>query len=221
MQPATTEATRKAFSESLVNVFDNSYDYSRQGNRLSDASSVETSTRSINMDDEQNEITLRDPFSRMTKEEILESIFGPALNLSDANLTWQQKIRKFLTSNYFHIIVIVLVLLDSFCVTVELVIDMETSKENHAVEVVEKVFKYLGLTILTVFVVEITLKILFNRHEFLHSKLELFDAFIVIVSFVVDLVFLNNKHAITALGKLSLCVFQHLCHWRSFFRNLF
>ena len=207
----SNETTRKAFSESLINVFDVSYDYNRQNNRLSDASSAESVTQRSVMEDELGENALRsDPFSRMTKDEILESIFGPALNLADANLSWPQKIRKFLTSNYFHIIVVVLVLLDSFCVTIELVIDMEASKDNKTVEVVEKVFKFLGLTILTTFVVEIMLKFAFNRHEFLRSKLELFDAFIVIVSFVVDLVFLNNKHAITALGRYRFFNIEHL-----------
>jgi hypothetical protein len=144
-----------------------------------------------------------DPMVRMSKQEYLESIFGPALELHNNNLSVREKIRKVLTSNYFHIIIIVLVLLDSFCVTVELVIDLESSDSvSESLQHVEETFKFVGLTILSLFVVELIFKLVFIREEFFKSKLEMFDAFIVVVSFILDIVFIDKKSAVATLGSI-------------------
>ena len=57
-------------------------------------------------------------------------------------------------------------------------------------------FKYVGLVILAVFLVEIIIKLIFNTRVFLKTKLEIFDSIIVIVSFILDIVFFNSDTTI-------------------------
>lgn len=48
------------------------------------------------------------------------------------------------------------------------------------------------MTITVGFVIEITIKLILIFKEFIKSKLELFDAFIVYSSFIVEMIFLNT-----------------------------
>lgn len=138
------------------------------------------------------------------KSNFIKDIFGPSLNLK-AHLKIQDKIKHILESNVFHIIIIVLVLIDTLCVAGELVIAAENKEIREKLEVVEEVLKYLGLSILSFFMVELIFKIIFARHELYKSKLEMFDALVVVVSFTLDLIFLNNNNgADIAIGFLTL-----------------
>ena len=73
----------------------------------------------------------------------------------------------------------------------------------HSLEIALTVLKYIGVTILGIFIVEIALKLGFTTRAFLHSKLELFDAFIVIVSFILDIIFFDH-HASAAIELITL-----------------
>ena len=105
--------------------------------------------------------------------------------------------------------VIILVLLDTMCVICELVIpenknhDQSLSNSTKAINIenqdhindnlISYILKYVGLTILGIFLVEIVIKLAFNTRAFLKSKLELFDSTIVIASFVLDIVFFDHS----------------------------
>ena len=65
------------------------------------------------------------------------------------------------------------------------------------------VLKYVGVSILGIFIVEIILKLIFTTKAFLKSKLEIFDAIIVIISFILDIVFFDH-HAASAFELLTL-----------------
>ncbi len=149
-------------------------------------------------------------FPKMTKEEYMETIFGPRLNIQ--NLTFSEKMKKILTSHYMHFVIIALVLLDSLCVTVEL-IGMFEDIQSASLEHLEYVIKYLGLSILSIFMVELILKVIFINKELLKSKFEIFDAVIVLISFIAELVFINHKDSIEALGGI-LALFRL---WRYFY----
>ena len=60
-------------------------------------------------------------------------------------------------------------------------------------------FKYLGFAIISLFVVEITVKIAILGKEFFKSKLEVIDGIIVYVSFALELAFMNDE-GLSALG---------------------
>lgn len=193
---------RSRFSESLMNVFDDAIAPVASPKKVDfDTVTVDSFSMNILNDGHQNESYFNnEDFSKITKEEFLESIFGPSLNFTDKNLTIRERIRRVLHSNYMHLAIIILVLLDSFCVTIELIIDLENKSNNHALHVVEEVFKYLGFAILSFFVIEICFKIIFTFHDLVKSKLEIVDAIVVIVSFVADLIFIIHESTLAAIG---------------------
>lgn len=136
-----------------------------------------------------------------SKDSYLHSVFGPNINFLEAGITFRERVQRIIESNYFHIVVIILVLLDTVCVAGELIISLE--KKEEALETAENIFKYMGLTILCLFLVEILTKLIFNTHHFLKSKLEIFDGIIVIISFALDVAFLDGE-ASPAIGLITL-----------------
>ena len=109
------------------------------------------------------------------------------------------KVLRVIESNYFHITVIVLVLLDTCVVATELITALQQSqdcKEKGKESTLELALKYTGLSILGLFIIEIIVKLVFNTHHFIRSKLEILDAVVVIVSFILDIVFFSNDASI-------------------------
>ena len=99
--------------------------------------------------------------------------------------------------------VVVLIVLDSLFVTIELILNAEyCEKKDETLKTVSEIFKYMGLTILSLFMVELILKIVFLNKELLKSKLEIFDALIVLVSFGFEMVFLKDDE-LEAIGQLT------------------
>lgn len=62
----------------------------------------------------------------------------------------------------------------------------------------------MSLVILTFFMMEIFFKIFAFRLEFFHHKFEILDSIVVVVSFIIDIVFLLWEHEFEALGLLIL-----------------
>ncbi len=187
----TDSQNTRVVSESMVNLVDENLQSVSNSNGLTDKNeptlaTINESNQIIEMS-AANEEADDDLMNRMSVLEYMESVFGPSLHEGNANLTFVEKMRKYLRSTFVHVLVIVLVLFDSFCVAIELITDVEILKEKGDFKLVENIFKYLGFSILSVFVVEIILKIIFLFNEFIKSKLEIFDAVIVIVSFIVEI----------------------------------
>lgn len=67
-----------------------------------------------------------------------------------------------------------------------------------------QVFHYLSLALLTFFMVELAGKLLAYRLEFFHHKFEVFDGLVVIVSFILDIVYITSKDAFDGMGLLIL-----------------
>lgn len=67
-----------------------------------------------------------------------------------------------------------------------------------------QVFHYLSLALLTFFMVELCGKIYAYRLEFLHHKFEVFDGVVVVVSFILDIVYISKEDAFDAMGLLIL-----------------
>lgn len=199
------ENIRNSVSESMVNVFEE--------NRRKTTDSVATidesiSMSNINVDSASQVLNISDdyysdPMLKMSKQEYLESIFGPSINYKSISerKTLRQKIRFILNSNYLNIAVIILVLVDSLCVTIELVIDLDSSEKSESLTLASEFFKYLGFSIISLFVIEITLKVAFLWRDFFKSKLEIIDGIIVYSSFILDVVFMNNDE-LSAIGTV-------------------
>ncbi|XP_073769852.1 voltage-gated hydrogen channel 1 isoform X1 [Danio rerio] len=67
-----------------------------------------------------------------------------------------------------------------------------------------QVFHYLSLALLTFFMVELAGKIFAYRLEFLHHKFEVFDGIVVVVSFILDIIYISKEDAFDAMGLLIL-----------------
>ncbi|KAI3389936.1 hypothetical protein SNEBB_005819 [Seison nebaliae] len=97
---------------------------------------------------------------------------------------------------YFIYFIMALVLLDCIFVIGELVLETELKEGNIPVDSPLKnlphILHYISLGILSFFMLEILVKLYVERWHFFRSRLEIFDAIVVIVSFALDIVFLTN-----------------------------
>ncbi|XP_019394318.1 PREDICTED: voltage-gated hydrogen channel 1 [Crocodylus porosus] len=117
--------------------------------------------------------------------------------------SFQDVMKKLFSSHKFQILVVCLVILDAVLVLVELLLDLKIihPDKNH---IAPKVFHYLSLAILTLFMVEIGFKLFIYRLEFFHHKFEVLDGIVVIISFVLDIVLLFLEREFEAIGLLIL-----------------
>ncbi|XP_054852113.1 voltage-gated hydrogen channel 1 [Eublepharis macularius] len=117
--------------------------------------------------------------------------------------TFREVMRKLFQSHRFQILVVSLVILDAVLVLGELLLDLKIiHPDKH--EIAPEVFHYLSLSILTLFLVEVSFKLFTYRLEFFHHKFEVLDAIVVIISFILDIVVLFLKHDFEAFGLLIL-----------------
>ena len=119
IQTLSFNQDKNRFTGSLINFFEEE--------RMKRADSNVSTIESVNMGNiAETHDDFNDLMSKMSKDEYLRTIFGPSLYAPALkNLTIREKIKRVLNSNYVHIAVIVLVLLDSLCVAVELIVDKE------------------------------------------------------------------------------------------------
>ncbi|XP_013987914.1 voltage-gated hydrogen channel 1 [Salmo salar] len=129
---------------------------------------------------------------------------GPATEqLPHGELTFRGSLKRLYSSERFQIAVVCLVILDAIFVLGELLIDLSIIKLAHG-HVAPQVFHYLSLALLTFFMVELAGKLLAYRLEFFHHKFEVFDGLVVIVSFILDIVYITSKDAFDGMGLLIL-----------------
>ncbi|KAK2843995.1 hypothetical protein Q5P01_010654 [Channa striata] len=104
---------------------------------------------------------------------------------------------------HVSVLVVALVILDAFFVLAELLIDLSVIQLEHG-HVAPEVFHYLSLALLTFFMVELAGKLFAYRLEFFQHKFEVFDGLVVVVSFVLDVVFIFHEDAFDGMGLLIL-----------------
>ncbi|XP_030846823.1 voltage-gated proton channel isoform X2 [Strongylocentrotus purpuratus] len=131
-------------------------------------------------------------------------------------LSLREKLHEIMETQKFHIAILVLVVIDCILVIVELVIDFEvlsqeegqcnateTDKEEKEVTAAN-VLHYISIGILSIFMIELLIKIPVFRMEFFRSKLEVFDGIIIVISFVLDVVSLIYEEQFAVLQLLVL-----------------
>ncbi|XP_013880509.1 voltage-gated hydrogen channel 1 [Austrofundulus limnaeus] len=128
---------------------------------------------------------------------------SPAAGQFPPALTFRDTLKKLYTSQRFQVLVVFLVVLDAFFVLAELLIDLSVIKLEHD-HIAPEVFHYLSLALLTFFMVELIGKLFTFRLEFFQHKFEVFDALVVLVSFVLDIVFIFHEDAFDGMGLLIL-----------------
>ncbi|XP_049596449.1 voltage-gated hydrogen channel 1 isoform X2 [Syngnathus scovelli] len=128
---------------------------------------------------------------------------GPATGQYPEILTFRDSLKRLYSSAHFQILVVCLVVLDAIFVLAELLIDLTIIQLEHG-HVAPEVFHYLSLALLTFFMVEIAGKLFTYRLEFFQHKFEVFDALVVMLSFVLDIVFIFHDDVFDGMGLLIL-----------------
>uniref|UniRef100_A0A3B4AUU7 Voltage-gated hydrogen channel 1 n=1 Tax=Periophthalmus magnuspinnatus TaxID=409849 RepID=A0A3B4AUU7_9GOBI len=128
---------------------------------------------------------------------------GPATGQFPPALTFRDSLQRLYSSERFQVAVVCLVILDAVFVLAELMIDLAIIQLEHG-HIAPEVFHYLSLALLTFFMVELMGKLYAYRLEFFHHKFEVFDGLVVVVSFVLDVVFIFREDAFDAMGLLIL-----------------
>ncbi|KAM9834827.1 voltage-gated hydrogen channel 1 isoform X1 [Syngnathus typhle] len=128
---------------------------------------------------------------------------GPATGQYLETLTFRDSLKRLYSSAHFQILVVCLVVLDAIFVLAELLIDLTIIQLEHG-HVASEVFHYLSLALLTFFMVEIAGKLFAYHLEFFQHKFEVFDALVVMLSFVLDIVFIFHDDVFDGMGLLIL-----------------
>uniref|UniRef100_A0A8C8RLN1 Voltage-gated hydrogen channel 1 n=1 Tax=Pelusios castaneus TaxID=367368 RepID=A0A8C8RLN1_9SAUR len=122
---------------------------------------------------------------------------------SVSSVSFQHVMKKVFSSHRFQILIVCLVIFDALLVLGELLMDLKIiHPDKH--EIAPKVFHYMSLSIVTIFLVEVGFKIFIYRLEFFHHKFEVMDGIVVVVSFIIDVVLLFREHEFQAAGLLIL-----------------
>ncbi|KAM9522844.1 voltage-gated hydrogen channel 1-like isoform 1-T3 [Salvelinus alpinus] len=115
---------------------------------------------------------------------------GPATGqMPQGELSFRDSLKMLYSSDKFQIVVVCLVVLDAIFVLVELLFDLTIINLEHG-HIAPQVFHYLSLALLTFFMVELAGKLFAYQLEFFHHKFEVFDGLVVIVSFILDIVYI-------------------------------
>ncbi|MGH0123610.1 UNVERIFIED_CONTAM: hypothetical protein FKN15_050212 [Acipenser sinensis] len=138
-------------------------------------------------------------FNKWHEEEFHEEAEEPSLH----SITFRDSLRKLFSSHKFQVSVVCLVILDAVFVLCELLLDLAIIKQDDH-KIPSQVFHYLSLALLTFFMVELFGKLFAYRLEFFHHKFEVFDGVVVIVSFILDIVYISHEDAFDGVGLLIL-----------------
>ncbi|XP_041652781.1 voltage-gated hydrogen channel 1 [Cheilinus undulatus] len=128
---------------------------------------------------------------------------SPATGQFPPTLTFRGALKRLYSSDRFQVAVVCLVCLDAIFVLAELLIDLSVIKLEHG-HIAPEVFHYLSLALLTFFMVELAGKLYAYRLEFFQHKFEVFDGVVVVISFVLDIVFIFHEDAFDGMGLLIL-----------------
>ncbi|KXN67155.1 hypothetical protein CONCODRAFT_73196 [Conidiobolus coronatus NRRL 28638] len=120
----------------------------------------------------------------------LNSVFT-VLKLDSSNLTKRDKILKIMRHKYFYIGIILLVVLDVFVITVELLISLYAAENIIPKDAnfyrSELALSIIGLFILFLFVLEILIKIVLIGPRYLIHLWHLIDTLVVFTSFALEI----------------------------------
>lgn len=130
------------------------------------------------------------------------------------------KMRKVFHNPITHLIIIAFIVLDIAILLVVLLVDInviqvraETEEdEEHLREELEDGLHYAALTIISLFVVEVVIKIYIEGKHFFSDKWEVFDAIVIFVTFGLDLALAFSPVSSAVRDSVALLVFLRL--WR-------
>lgn len=110
-------------------------------------------------------------------------------------------LQHMLSTNKFQIAIICLVICDCLLVITELLIDLRVFEMHHNSPVAE-ILHYMSIGILSLFIIEIALKIFVMRQEYFKHRMEVFDAIVVILTFALDIALAKEEGLLSSVGLL-------------------
>ncbi|KAJ8346617.1 hypothetical protein SKAU_G00280180 [Synaphobranchus kaupii] len=145
-----------------------------------------------------------DSIAQWQEEEVQDcEELGQTAGQSLEPVSFRDSLQKLFSSDKFQISVVILVILDAVFVLCELLMDLSIIKADKG-RIAPQVFHYLSLALLTFFMVELAGKLFAYRQEFFRHKFEVFDGVVVVVSFVLDIVYVSSEDAFDGMGLLIL-----------------
>ena len=140
-------------------------------------------------------------------EKVIEKDGSSSVTDDDDESKHEQTVRECVShaihTNKFQICIIILVILDCLLVVVELLLDLRVFElPDHENHIAPKILHYCSIAILSIFMVEIIVRIYVLRLDFFKNKLEMFDSVVVIISFVLDIVYRDQEGAANGIGLL-------------------
>ncbi|XP_029475049.1 voltage-gated hydrogen channel 1 [Rhinatrema bivittatum] len=120
-----------------------------------------------------------------------------------ATSSFRDALKWLFSRHKFQVTIVCLVVIDALFVLCEILLDLEIIKPDKH-HIAPQVFHYLSLSVLTFFVVEIFGKLYAFRLEFFHHKFEILDAVVVLISFIIDIIYIAQENLFQAVGLLIL-----------------
>ncbi|XP_061172291.1 voltage-gated hydrogen channel 1-like [Saccostrea echinata] len=141
-------------------------------------------------------------------------------DLRDGRNSLRMRMKKVFHSPATHAVIIALIIIDVLLLLVVLLVDIdvievhaETPEEEEELKLeVEEGLHYAALTIISLFVVEVILKMAVEGKHFFDEKWEIFDAVIIFVTFGLDLALAFSPVSYVVRDSVSLLIFFRL--WR-------
>lgn len=126
----------------------------------------------------------------------VQEIMTSSIGLNE-QMSIVEKIRLIIQSHKFHLFLIALVVLDCICVIVQVILDIVSKEFNDDVlHLVEEIAEVISVGILSLFLISIAFHMVFVPKIFFRSKLELFDACIVVISFALEIISIVKKDSV-------------------------
>ncbi|KAJ7390523.1 Voltage-gated hydrogen channel 1 [Desmophyllum pertusum] len=119
------------------------------------------------------------------------------------NNNHREQICELLHSRKAQYAIIALVVLDMIIVIVELLLDLRAIEVHHD-NPAPHILHYISIAILSIFMIELFLKIYAMGLTFLKHKMEVFDGIVVIVSFSLDVAFSGKEGAVDGISLIVL-----------------
>ena len=117
--------------------------------------------------------------------------------------TCRERLCHLLHTNKFQICIVCLVIFDCLLVIAELLIDLRIF-ETGSHSVIPSILHYMSIGILSIFIVEIFVKLYAFRLDFFRQKLEVFDAIVVFVAFGLDVAYASKEGLESGVGLIVI-----------------
>ncbi|KAK6172672.1 hypothetical protein SNE40_016284 [Patella caerulea] len=131
----------------------------------------------------QSQITFHDIEDKQNGMDYIDDPAGNPFEPKTALEFWQYKVRNIVEHILFRAVTVLLILLDFILVIIVLASD-NCADSNNVLEIISHI-------IITLFVLEIAARIFYQGKEFFYNCFDLIDMVIVVVSFIVDMVFIG------------------------------